>query len=75
MDCACLFLEICGYYYYKKGVYAQVIRSTLDDAFESGNTVPHECMHPKNKKNARNRGNLLKRTSELHETAINSKKR
>jgi len=42
MDCACLFLEICGYYYYKKGVYAQVIRSTLDDAFESGNTVPHE---------------------------------
>jgi len=28
MDCACLFHKICGCYYYKKGVYVQVIRST-----------------------------------------------
>jgi len=28
MDCGCLFNKICGYGYYKKGVYIQVIRST-----------------------------------------------
>jgi len=34
-------------------------------------------IYPKNKpaKNARNNGNLTRRTSELHERAINSKKR
>jgi len=29
MDCACLVHKICGYYYYKKGAYVQIIiRST-----------------------------------------------
>ena len=41
--------------------------------------VPHEnvYLHPQNKptKNAKNHGNFTKRTSELHERAINSKKR
>jgi len=49
----------------------------LDDIFERGNTVPHEHAYTQREttKNARNHGNLTKRTSELRERAINSKKR
>ena len=78
MDCACMVRKICGYYYYKKGVFVQIIRSTTRRHFWGRNTVPHENVYvPKNKpnKNARNHGNLTMRTSELHERAINSKKR
>jgi len=37
--------KISAYCYYKKGVYVQVIRSTADDIFEGGNTVPHENVY------------------------------
>ena len=77
MDWVCLFHKICGYYYYKKGVYVQVIRSTVRRCFRGRQHVPAwKCIHPKNKptKNARNHENLTKRT-EQHERAINSKKR
>jgi len=29
----------------KKGVYVQLIRSTADDIFEGGNTVPHKNVY------------------------------
>jgi len=77
MDCACLVHKIRGYY--NKGVYVQLIRSTTRGYFsENGNTVLHGNVYiPKNRltKNARYLGNLTKRTSELHERAIHSKKR
>ena len=78
MDCACLFNKICSYGYYKKGVNMQVIRSTARRYFRGHQHGPTwKCKHPKKKptKNARNHGKLTKRTSELHEGAINSKKR
>jgi len=77
-DCACLVHKICGYYYYKKEVYVQVIRSIAARYFRGRQHGPAwKCIYPKNKPtiNARNHGNLTKRTSELHEIAINSKKR
>jgi len=49
MDCACLFHKICGYYYYKKGVCAQVIRSTVRRCFRERQHGPAwKCIHPKN---------------------------
>jgi len=74
MYCACLVRKICGYYYYKKGVYVQVIRSTTRRYFRGRQHGPSwKCvdLHPKNKpsKNARNHGNLrrelVKYTKEL----------
>ena len=74
MYCACLVRKICGYYYYKKGVYVQVIRSTARRYFRGRQHGPSwKCvdLHPKNKptKNARNHGNLrrelFKYTKEL----------
>jgi len=51
----------CGYYYYKKEVYEQVIRSTARRYFR-GRQHGHawKCIYPKNKptKNAKNHGNL-----------------
>jgi len=48
----------------------------LEDISEGGNTVLHENVYIQiNLKNARNLGNWTKRTSELHERAINAKKR
>jgi len=70
--------KIRGYYYYKKGTYVQVIITTARRYFRGRQYGPAwKCIYPKNKptKNARNRGNVTKRTSELHERAINSKKR
>jgi len=78
MDCACLVHKICGYYYHKKGVYLQIIRSTARQHFRVLQHGPAlKCIYPKNKpdKNARNHENLTKRASELRERAINSKKR
>ena len=72
-----VWLKIRGYYYYKKGVYVQVIRSTPRRYFRERQHGPAwKSLCPKNKppKNARNHGNLTKRTSQLHERAINSKK-
>jgi len=63
VECAFLFHKICGNYYYKKGVYIQVITSTgrCDDLYVNidnfeggiGNTVPHENVYIQN-------ANLLK---------------
>jgi len=67
-----------GYYYYKKEVYVQVIRSTVRRYFRGRQHGPvWKCLYLKNKstKNASNHGNLTKTTSELHERAINSTKR
>jgi len=75
MDCACLFHKICGYY--NKGVYVQLIRSTTKGYFWGQQHDPvWKCIYMKNKptKHARNLGNLTKRTSELHERAINPRK-
>ena len=49
----------------------------IDDIFEGSNAGPHENASPKNKprENTGNHRNLTKRTSELHERAISSKKR
>jgi len=61
MDCACLFNKICGYGYYKKGVYIQVIRSTARRYFRGQQHGPKwKCIHPETKptRNARNHGNL-----------------
>jgi len=60
MDCACLVHKICGYYYYKKEVYVQVIRSTVRRYFRGRQHGHGRCLYPKNKstKNASNRGNL-----------------
>ena len=69
---------ICGLYYYKKGVYVQVVRSTAKQYFRERQHGPAlKCIYPKNKptENARTHGYLPKRASELHERAINSKKR
>ena len=55
-----------------KKVYVQVIRSTARRYFRGRQHGPaRKCIHPKNKptKNARNHGNVTKRTSELHERA------
>ena len=55
-----------------KGVYIQVIRSTARRYFLGQQHGPTwKCIHPKNKptNNARNHGNLTKRTSELHKRA------
>jgi len=74
MDCACLVHKRFRRYYYKKGVYEQFVRSTLRRYFGGQQHVAAwKCIYPKNKI-ARNRGNLTKRTSELHEKAINFKK-
>ena len=62
----------------KQGVYAQVIRSTTRRYFQGRqNGLAWKCIYPKKKptENARNHGNITKRTSELRESAINSKKR
>jgi len=70
------FHKICGYY--NKWVYVQLIRSTTRGYFWGQQHGPvWKCMYLENKptKNARNLGNLTKRTSELHERAINSRKR
>jgi len=64
--------------YDKKGVYVQVVRSTARRYFRERQQGPTwTWIHPKIKptKNARNHGNLTKRTSELRERTINSKKR
>jgi len=45
MDCACLFHEICGYYYYKEEIMYRQSDRQLDDIFEGGNTVPHENVY------------------------------
>jgi len=58
---ACLFHKICGYCYYKKGVYVQLIRSTARRYFRGRQHGPEwKCIHPENKptKNARNHANL-----------------
>jgi len=34
MDCASLVHKICGYYYYKKGAYVQIIKSTARRYFQ-----------------------------------------
>jgi len=71
----CLLHKICDYY--NKGVYVQLIRSTTRGYFWGQQHGPAwKCIYPKNKltKNARNHGNLTKRTSQLHERTINSKK-
>jgi len=78
MDCACLVHKINGLYHYKKRVYVQIIITIDRRYFRWRQHGPaRKCIYPKNKptKNARNNGNLTKRTSELHETAINSKKK
>jgi len=57
----------------QKGLYVQVIRSTVRRCFRGRQHGPAwKCIHPKNKatKNSRNHGNSTKRTSQLHETAI-----
>ena len=48
----------------------------LDDIFKGGNTVPHENVYIRkiNLQKTLEIGNFTKRTSELHERAINSKK-
>jgi len=43
MDCACLFNKRCGYGYYKKGVYIQVIRSTARQCFRGRQHGPQGC--------------------------------
>jgi len=61
MDCACLVQKICGCYYYKKGVYVQVARSTSRRYFRGWQHGPAwKSLYPKNKptKNVRNHGNL-----------------
>ena len=76
MDCACLVHKICGDY--NKRIYVQLIRSTTRGYFWGRQHGPAwKCIYQKNKptKNAWNLGNLTKRTSELHERAVNSKKR
>ena len=76
MDSAFLVHKICAYY--RKAVYVQLIRSTTTRYFRWRQHHPAwERIYPKNKptKNARNHGNLTKRTSELHGKAINSKKK
>jgi len=41
---------MCGYYYYKKGVYVQVIRSTARRYFRERQHGPRRtCTHPKKK--------------------------
>jgi len=69
-----LFRKICGYYYYKKGVYVHVIRSTARRYFRGLQHCPAWTCIPTSEKqtykNARNHGNFTKRNSELHERAI-----
>jgi len=59
--------------------FVQLIRSTTRRHFRGRKHGPAwKCIYPKRKpikKNSRNHGNLTKRTSELHERAINCKKR
>jgi len=46
MDCACVFNKICGYGYYEKGVYIQVIRSTARQYFRGQKHGPtHENVY------------------------------
>jgi len=62
----------------KQGVFAQVIRSTARRYFQGQqNGLAWKCIYPKKKptENARNYGNVTKRTSELRESAITSKER
>jgi len=40
-----VWLKMNGYYYCKKGVYVQVIRSTARHIVDGGNTVPHETFY------------------------------
>jgi len=68
MDCVCLFHKICGYH--DKEVSIQLIRSTTRQYFWGRQHGPAwKCIYPKNIStiNARNPGNLTKKTSELHE--------
>jgi len=56
-----LVYKIYGYYYYKKGVYVQIIKSTARRRFRWRQHCPvWKCIYPKNKpnKNAGNHGNL-----------------
>ena len=74
MKCSCLVHKIYGYY--NKDVYVQLVRSTTKQYFRERQHGPAwKCIYPKNdpSKNARNHGNLTKRTSEseLHERDIN----
>ena len=80
MDCACLVHKICGYYYYnKRGLCTgnQTDSLTIFSMEATRSRIKMYSMYPKSEpiKNARNHGNLPKRTSELHEKAKNSKKR
>ena len=75
IDCACLVYKMRGCY--NKGVYIQLIRSTTRRYFRGRRHGPAwKCIYPKInlQRNARNHGNVTKRTCELHERAINSKK-
>jgi len=61
VHCACLVHEISGYYYYEKGSYVQIIKSTARRYFRGQQHGPvWKCLYPKNKpsKNARYHGNL-----------------
>jgi len=47
MDRFCLVHTICGYYYYEKGFYVQVIRSTIRQHFWGRQHGPTwKCIYP-----------------------------